>query len=393
MGQGVYKIATIGGIQIKVHWSWVLVVLLVTFDVAAGLPARLPQESTFTYLALGFVAAILLFVSVLLHELSHSFMALARKIKVRDITLYIFGGASNIEEEPRRPSDEFLISIVGPMTSLALGIVFWLLADMVTPPVRRVGAYAATTFGYLAYINILLAIFNLIPGFPLDGGRVLRSIIWAINRNYDKATRVAGVVGQLVAYGFMFYGLYEAFAQDNLGGGLWLAFIGWFLLNAAEQSMVGARMRGAVQGITVSEVMQPSPATAAPTYTIAHLLSQFFLPRNLSAIPVVQDGRLVGLVTLTDIKDIPQDQWGTVTAGDVMVAGDRLQVVHPRDKLEQAMQLLASSDLDQLPVVDNNGMLVGILTHAHLVRWLQLKEQLQRRGFGPPQQDSPPPQA
>jgi Zn-dependent protease/CBS domain-containing protein len=388
MRLGVYKIATIGGIQIKVHWSWVLVVLLVTFDVAVGwYPPRLPQESTFTYFALGFVSAILLFVSVLLHELSHSFMALARKIKVRDITLYIFGGASNIEEEPRRASDEFLIAIVGPMTSLALGIIFWLLADLVTPPSRRVGAYAASTFEYMAVINILLAIFNLIPGFPLDGGRVLRSIIWAINRNYDTATRIAGVVGQLVAYGFMFYGLFEAFAQDNLGGGLWLAFIGWFLLNAAEQSMVGAKMRGAVHGITVGEVMQPSPATAAPSYTIAHLLSQFFLPRNLSAIPVVQDSRLVGLVTLIDIKDIPQDQWGTVTAGDVMVAGERLQVAHPRDKLEQAMQLLASSDIDQLPVVDNNGTLVGILTHAHLVRWLQLKEQLQRRGFGPVAQD------
>lgn len=381
MNKGVYKIATIGGIQIKVHWSWFLFLLIITFDVAVGFfPVRLPQESEATYWALGFVAALLLFVSVLLHELSHSFMALARKIKVRDITLYIFGGASTIEGEPEKPGDEFLISIVGPLTSLVLAAIFFLLEQLVSPPARRAGAWAAATLEYLAYINFVLALFNLIPGFPLDGGRVLRSIIWAVNRNFDAATRIAGFVGQLVAYGFIFLGLLQSFVGDSFGGGLWLAFIGWFLLNAAQQSMAGARVRDAIKNVTVAEVMEPSTDAAAPTYTIAHLLSQFLLPKNLRAMPVVQDGRLVGVVTLAHINEVPQDQWGTVTAADVMTSGADMRVVRARDHLEQAVDLFSGTNLDQVPVVDQNGGLVGTLTQAHLMKWLQIKEQVQRPG-------------
>lgn len=384
MKSGLFKIATIGGIDIKVHWSWVFVLLVVTFDVAVGwYPQQLPQESTATYWLLGLVASILLFASVLLHELSHSFVALARHIKVRDITLYIFGGASNIEEEPKTAGDEFLIAVVGPLTSLALALIFFILASIISPPARRVGAWAASTFEYMALINFVLALFNLIPGFPLDGGRVLRSIIWAINRNYDAATRISGLVGQVIAYGFIFLGLYYTLSSSDWTSGLWLAFIGWFLLNAAQQSTAGARARGAVRNITVAEVMEASPPTVAPTYTIAHLLSQYFLPSNAHALPVVQDGQLLGVVSLADIKDIPQEEWGTVTAADVMKKGDNLHVVHPKDRLEDAMQLLSAGSYDQLPVVDGAGKLVGLLTHTHLVRWLQLRDELQRRGLAP----------
>lgn len=381
MDRGVYKIATVGGIQIKVHWSWLLFLLIVTFDAAVGFfPARVPNESEATYWVLGFIAALLLFVSVLLHELSHSFMALARHIKVRDITLFIFGGASNIEGEPEKPSDEFLISVVGPLTSLVLAGLFLLLERLVSPSTHTVGAWAASILSYLALINFILALFNLIPGFPLDGGRVLRSIIWAVNHNFDKATRWAGFVGQLVAYGFIFLGLLQSFVGDSFGSGLWLAFIGWFLLNAAQQSVAGARVRGAIQNVTVGEVMEPSPNTAAPTYTIAHLLSQFFLPQNLRSLPVVQDGRLLGVVTLAHVHDIPQEEWGTVTAADVMTTGDTMRVVHARDRLEQAVDLFSGTNLDQVPVIDQNGSLVGTLTQAHLMKWLQLREQVQRRG-------------
>ncbi len=378
MKRGVYKIATIGGVDVKLHWSWLLIVLLMTFSLASSwFPARMPRESQATYWVLGLLASLLLFVSVLVHELAHSFVALARGMKVHDIVLYMFGGAASLESEPEKPADEFLVAVVGPLTSLGLAGLFLLFAVVFTPQEGQVSYWAANLFAYLAVINLVLAVFNLIPGFPLDGGRVLRSIIWGVLRDYDRATRYAGIIGQLVAYGFISGGLYVAFFLDNWDG-LWLAFIGWFLLNAAGQSVTGVRMREAVRGVRVAQVMEQSPPVVAPTYTIAHLLSQYILPRNLRVLPVALDGRLVGIVTLSDIKDIPQDQWGMVTVSDVMTGGDQLRVARPSDRLEDVMDTLLDSEFDQLPVVDAQGAVVGILTRAHVLRWLKIREELQQ---------------
>lgn len=377
--RGAFKLATVGGIDIKAHWSWLLVVLLVTYQLAAGyFPIQMPGESAVTYWVLGLLAALLLFLSVLLHELSHSFTARSRGYGVRDITLFIFGGVSNIEEEPKEAGDEFLIAVVGPLTSLVLAAVFFGLAQAVSPPIRKVGAGAAAILQYLALINFLLGLFNMIPGFPLDGGRVLRSIIWGITRNFQRATQIAGLVGQLVAYGFIFWGLYQTFFSGDFGG-LWIAFIGWFLLNAAQQSVSGVVIRETLRGITVGQVMEPAPPISAPDMTLAQLLTQYILPHNLRAVPVAQDGKLVGIVTLGDIKDVPQEQWGTVTVGQVMTGADKLNVVRPQDSLARAMELLGEGDFDQLPVVDQGGQLVGILTRAHLLRWLQIRDELKLR--------------
>ena len=377
--RGTIRIARIGGIDIKVSWSWVLVLLLVTFSTATTwFPVLMPGDSAVTYWVLGLISSVFLFVSVLVHELSHSFVARARGHKVHDITLFILGGVSNIEGEPKQPSDEFLIAVVGPLTSFVLAALFYGLEQLVTPPVRRVGASAAAILQYLALINALLGLFNLIPGFPLDGGRVLRSIIWGINHNFRSATRFAGFIGELVAYGFIFYGLFETFFRGDLSG-LWLAFIGWFLLNAAQQSVASVIMREVLRGVTVGQVMEPAPPAGAPHMTLAHLLTQVVLPWNLRAAPVVQDGRPVGMVTLGDIKDVPQDQWGTVTVDQVMTGLDKLRVVSPQDGLDRAMQLLSEGDFDQLPVVDQSGRLVGILTRAHVLRWLQIRDELKLR--------------
>lgn len=378
MRTGVFKIATIGGVDIKLHWSWVLILLLMTFSLSASwFPLRMPGESPVTYWLLGFIASILLFVSVLVHELAHSFVALARGLKVKDIVLYMFGGASNIETEPEKPFDEFIIAVVGPLTSLGLAGLFLLIGVLATPTMGTIGSWASSLFLYLALINGTLAVFNLIPGFPLDGGRVLRAALWGALHDFDRATRIAGVVGQVVAYLLIMGGLYVAFFLDNWDG-LWLAFIGWFLLNAAQQSVTGVRLREAVRGVTVGQVMEQSPPIVAPTYTVAHLLSQYFLPRNLRALPVADNGRLVGIVTLTDIKDIPQDQWGVVTAGQVMTGGGELRFAHPNDRLEKVMDTLMESDFDQLPVVDASGSVVGILTRTHILRWLKVREEMQQ---------------
>ncbi|MDQ6694190.1 MAG: site-2 protease family protein [Chloroflexota bacterium] len=365
-----FRVARIGGVDIKVHWSWALVVLLVTFQLGSlYFPDRMPGESEVTYMVLGFVASLLLFLSVLLHELSHSFVAKARGLKVRDIVLYIFGGVSNIEQEPEKASDEFLIAVVGPLTSLGISLLCVGLAHLVSPPVHKAGAGAAATLEYMAGINFLLGLFNLIPGFPLDGGRVLRSIIWGATHNFRTATRIAGFAGQLVGYGFIFWGLYEELSLGDAGG-LWLAFIGWFLLNAAQSSVSGVGVRDALRGVTVAQVMEPAPVAGAPHMTLAHILTQFVLPYNLTSLPIVQEGRLVGIAALSDIQHIEQDQWGTVTAGDVMTRLEGVQMLQPLQSLQQAMAVLGSGSVEQVPVVSPNGALVGMLTRAHLLAWL-----------------------
>lgn len=389
MGSGTFRLARIKGIDIKVHWSWSIILILFTFTLAAGrFPAQVPGETRGFYWLLGALGSLLLFASVLLHELSHSFVAMARGLKVRDITLFIFGGAANIEQEPQTAGDEFIIAGVGPFTSVVLGVLFAVLAAVINPPVGRAGAGAAALLQYMAYINFMLALFNMIPGFPLDGGRVLRSIIWAINKDFRTATRYAGLMGQLVAYGFIVWGLYQAFFADRFDlGGLWITFIGWFLLNAAQQSTAGAVMSDTLRGIKVGNVMQPAPPAGMPHMTMAHALTQFILPYNVRALPVVdQEGQLAGMATLGDIKDIPQDQWGIVTLGQVMTPGDKLKVVRPQDSLERAMQLLGEGDFDQLPVIDQGGRLTGMLSRAAVLRWLQIREELKLK---PPTAASP----
>jgi Zn-dependent protease/CBS domain-containing protein len=373
---GVLRIARIGGIDVKLHWSLALILLLFTYQLAADyFPLYVPSDSTLLYWALGLVATVIFLISVLLHELSHSFMAKRRGYKVTDIVLFIFGGVSNIEEEPKKAGDEFLIAVVGPLMSfLIAGICFGLLY-LVNPPVKTAGASVAATLQFRAGINALLGLFNMIPGFPLDGGRVLRSIIWGITRNYQTATRAAGVIGQLVAYGFILWGLFQTL-DGNLGG-LWIAFIGWYLLNAAQQSTSGSAVRQAFRGVTVQQVMEPAPPSIQPQSTLAHLLSSYIIPYNLRVVPVADSaGKLVGIITLGDIKEIPQDQWGTVTVGQLMTGPDKLRVVSPQDGLDRALQFLQEGDFDQLPVADPNGHLVGIVTRAHLIRWLQIRDEM-----------------
>jgi len=372
--QGAVKIASIGGIAIKLHWSWSAILLLLIIQLAVfDFPVLVPGQGPLLYGILGVITALLFFMSVLLHELSHSFTARLRGYKVSEIVLFIFGGVSNIEEEPRKAGDEFLIAIVGPLASFIIAGVCFGLLQLFHPPLDIAGASVAATLQYLALINVLLGLFNMIPGFPLDGGRVLRSIIWGITHNYRLSTRIAGTIGQLFAYGFILWGLFQTFMGDF--SGLWIAFIGWFLLNAARQSTSGASVREALSGVTVQQAMEPAPPSIQPHSTLAHLLSSYIFPYNLRAVPVAdQAGKLVGISTLGDIKDVPQDQWGTVTVEQKMTGPDKLRVVSTNDSLDRAFQFLQEGDFDQLPVVDAYGRLVGVLTRAHLIKWLQARD-------------------
>jgi len=227
---------------------------------------------------------------------------------------------------------------------------------------------------YLAYVNLMLGLFNLIPGFPLDGGRVLRSIVWQLTGDLRRATRVAAIAGQLVAYGFVFYGVWQALT-GNLLSGIWIAIVGWFLSNAAESSARQAGGHHRLAGILVREAMHPGPITVTLETSVHDLVEHYLLHYNLRGLPVMRDQELVGMVTLRDVRDTPRDAWDTTTVGSVMTPRAKVRTVVPDDELSKALALLAEEDLDRLPVLDGN-RLVGILSRSSVIRLLRLREDL-----------------
>ncbi len=369
--RGSFRVATIRGIEIGIHYSWVLVFVLVAWTLAVGLfPLQYPGLDIGVYWAMGFIASLVLFVSVLIHELAHSFVAQGRGLKVNSITLFVFGGVSDIGGEPTNAPDELLIAAVGPLSSLALGGIFW-------------GVWLATGAGggavggvlyYLAFINVLLAIFNLIPGFPLDGGRVFRAIIWWATGNFQRATRIAVGAGHVVAFLFVIGGIFLIFTGGFLSG-IWLILIGWFLNSAAEASGRETRQAEWFQGVTVRQVMNPNPATVEPQLRLSDVVHDHILQRAMRTLPVVQDGQLVGMVTLNEIRGVPREQWDQTPVSFVMTRREDLHTVKPEDELLRALTILSEQDINQLPVVED-GRLVGLLSRSNVMRFLQVREEL-----------------
>ena len=315
------------------------------------------------------ISALLLFVSVLLHELAHSLVARARGLPVQGITLFLFGGVSSIAEEPEKPTVELSMAIVGPLTSLILAIIFWVLFQVVGNQATPIAAILY----YLALINTLLAIFNLLPGFPLDGGRVLRSILWGTTGDLLKATNIAAMVGRLFGWGLIAFGLFQLISGSLLGG-LWIAFVGWFLSNAANTSRQEMTLRGQLSGVRIKDVMYPNPESISPATTVAELAWDIFRQRHRRAVPVCQDDRPVGIVTITDVKELPQDKWAETPVENIMTR-EPLYSVSPEDDLNSAMKLIAQHDLNQVLVLDQ-GKCVGLLGRADIIRHLQLGQEL-----------------
>lgn len=364
------KLGRIRGIQVGIHYTWLIVFGLLTYSLAVGVfPALYEDWTTTRYWLAGAVASILLFASVLAHELGHSVVAQSKGIPVRSITLFIFGGVATISAEAESPGDEFQIAIAGPAVSLVVGIVsigLWILLS-------GVNEFAAAILQYLGVANIILVVFNLIPGFPLDGGRVFRAIVWAWTKNVQRATKIASTAGVLIGYLFIVGGIFYVFSEPI--SGIWMIAIGWFLQNAAEQSYRQMTLQRAFEGVRVGRLMDPHPAVVRPDVTIEELVDRYVLARNVRGLPVVEDGRLVGIITLTDIKDAPRDEWPRFTVRDRMTPGDRLIVISPDTGLDQALSAMSERDIHQIPVV-RDGTLVGLLTRGAVIRYLQLREEL-----------------
>lgn len=373
------RLGRIRGIAVGIHYTWLIAFALITWSLAAGFfPFTLPGYSAGTYWIMGALAALALFASVLVHELTHSFVAQARGLPVESITLFIFGGVSNIRAEAHDPQDEFLIAVVGPLSSLLLAGIFYGILLLTEPGQTPVGAILS----YLALINLLLAVFNIIPGFPLDGGRVLRSILWGVTGSLRRATSLAATVGQIVAFLIIGLGIFQFFS-GNLLGGLWLVLIGWFLNSAAESSRGQVLVSEALGGVRVRDIMRPDVETVSPELLVSEFVYEQMIRRGRRALPVVQDGVVAGIVTITDVKELPADQWSERSVAEIMTRPP-LKTIGPDAGVEEAMRLLVEQDVNQLLVVSDD-RLVGMISRADIMRFMQLQNELhleRDRGLG-----------
>jgi Zn-dependent protease/CBS domain-containing protein len=389
---GALSLGKIFNIDIKIDWSWLFIFLLILWNLAVLFGHFHPDWGAGLRWGLAFVASLLFFLSVLAHELAHSVVANAQGVTVKNITLFLFGGVSNLQRQPPSPWAEFLITIVGPLTSFVIGFVLLVLsgvaAVVVAEPgisqpldlMARLGPVTIVLF-WLGWINLLLAIFNLIPGFPLDGGRVLRSVLWAISGNLRQATRWAAWVGQAIAWMFivagaaMIFGIQLPFFGQGLVGGIWLAFIGWFLNAAAIQSYQQVAIQDVLQDVPVRELMRPDPPTVAATCLVSELVHDHVMQSDDHAFPVVGDGRLKGLVTLEDIRTIPRDHWDTTPVEEIMTPVGDLTVVGIDDDAADALTQLIQQDVRQLPVLSGDS-LVGLVRRRDIMRWLKLQSDI-----------------
>jgi Zn-dependent protease len=381
MNRNSVRVARIGGIDIYLHVSWLLAFVFITWSLGDFYATTFPTWGSGTAYLVGAISAILLFVTVLIHELAHSFTARANGLPVHTITLFIFGGVSNLTQEPQTAQIELLVAIAGPLASLVLAGIFYLLHAALGSAPSQVTAI----LGYLASVNLILALFNLIPGFPLDGGRVLRALIWLLTGNLRRATHIASNVGQIIGYLFIFGGLLEAFVLGQIISGIWLAFIGWFLQNAATASYQQTVMDRALLGVDVADVMDPPPPGSPPTVSVEQLAYHGMLAQNQRTIPIVDpDGKLRGIVTFGDLGKVPRERWASTSVIEILTPTRDLVTVAPDDDLRSALRLLAEHGYNQLPVLDN-GRLVGMLNRNHVLQYLHLRQQLSDRG-GPSSQ-------
>ncbi|GHO48220.1 site-2 protease family protein [Ktedonospora formicarum] len=369
---GSFRVFTLAGIDIRINLSWIIILLLLTVSLAAGwFPRAFPGYSSGTYFLLGLISSILLFASVLLHELAHSLMARARGIPVKDITLFIFGGVSNIEREPRSPGADFMIAVVGPLMSFVIGGICYALWYLIT---HQANNPLAAILLYLGATNLLLGIFNLIPGYPLDGGRILRAIIWRFTGNINRATSIAATVGQIVAFSFILWGIFLFFSGNGFGG-IWIAFIGWFMLSAAQGARYQSTYEETFSHTTVEQVMSRNIILIPANISLQKLIDDYILPQGLRSAMITQGEQFAGLITLSDIRHIPREKWATTPVGFVMKPVSQLQVVTPNQSLRDVVTLLTSHNINQLPVVEN-GHLLGILSRDTVLRALEVRRSL-----------------
>ncbi len=371
------KLGKLMGIEIGFDYSWLLILALVTWALAEDYMAANAGWSTALRWGLAIITSLLFFASVLAHELAHSVVSNAEGVPVSRITLYFFGGASQMTEEPHRARDEFWIALVGPLTNLGLGLVFgviWYLTQTASPPLSAMTAW-------LAAMNVMLAVVNLLPGFPLDGGRVLQSIVWGITKSYRRATQVAAGAGVVIAWFMVMAGVWLVLGGD-WADGLWIAFFGWMMQTAAMQQGRVTALQDLLKGHTLREV---------PLSTCPHVLKQLSLdvfaenvvrPGGPRCFAVMEGDKFLGLLTTHRLDQVPKNKWPTTRISDVMIPPDQLQVGRPDQELSQVLESMTRADINQLPVLED-GRLLGVVTRADIIAFLQRLAQQHSRTPAP----------
>jgi len=366
------RIGKILGIPIKIDISWLVIFALIVFSLSGGyFRVNFPQLTPAMDWIGGILAALLLFASVLLHELMHSFVAQRNKLKVGGITLFIFGGVSQLMEEPMTPEIELKMALAGPITSLVLGVAILVALKYIG---TSFGTLTAAILYYLGRINIILGVFNMIPGFPLDGGRVLRAVLWRSMNNLDGATRIASKVGQGFGYAFIFGGFWIMLAGQGLDG-LWFVVIGWFLNNAAQQSYRQLVLRNALTGIDVHRVMTTDFPHVDPETNLNDFVHDYLLKYDYIAFPVSKNDQLLGMITVSEVREIPKEQWPDVKVGAVTKPVGEERTIDENDDAFEALMHMAQGNANRLLVV-HEGKLKGMVTQESIISIVRTKLQL-----------------
>jgi Zn-dependent protease len=369
-----FRIARILGIPIYLDASWLLIFGLITYLLAEGFRQLHPQWTSTELWSLGILTSILFFGSVLFHELSHSVVALHYKIPVHSITLFVFGGIARIAREPSKPIEEFNIAIAGPLASFFLGVIFLVITKLF-PSEQMVGALA----GNLGWTNLALGVFNLAPGFPLDGGRIFRAIIWGITKNYSRATLIAGASGRLVAFTLMGIGAYQAFYKSQWSSGLWLGVIGLYLLNAAQESIAQVTIRETLAGLRAADVMSQEVPTVGGHITLEEYGAEVLRTGRRCHL-VIGDDRLVGMMNVHTLNSVPREEWAHNSVQSAMIPRERILWTSPDESLLKLLERLMSADVNQMPVVSGSGddapQIIGMVTRDSILRVMQTRTEL-----------------
>lgn len=362
------SLGRIAGFRFGVDFSWFIIFFLILWSFTAGVfPQQAPGLGGGVYLLMGVVGTLLFFASLVVHELSHALVARRRGIEVESITLFLLGGIARTRSEARTPGDEFRIAAVGPLTSLLIATVLGGLGMIGMNAGWHIGV--VVVLQYLALLNLVLAIFNLLPGFPLDGGRVLRAAVWHFTKDQTRATRVAAASGRILAYVLFALGALQIFGGAVLGG-IWLIFIGWFIRNAADAGYQQHLLRESLGGVTARDTMTATPQTIGPELTLDRVVEEYFLHTRYLSFPVVADGRALGIITLNQVKAVPREEWPARTVADTMTPVAQGIVVAPAEPLMRIVERLQASPVRRLLVVED-GRLVGYITAHDVAAWLE----------------------
>ncbi len=368
-----YKIFRLFGFEVNINPSWFIIAVLITWSLAKGFfPSQYEDLSEMTYWWMGVAGAIGLFISIILHELSHSLIARKYGLPIKGITLFIFGGVAQMNEEPPSAKAEFFMAIAGPLASIAIGVVL-LGFNAVTKGVLW-SEPAHAVIGYLALINLVLAGFNLIPAFPLDGGRVLRSALWAWKNNLKRATEISSNIGSTFGTVLIVLGVIN-FLFTNFISGIWWVMIGMFIRFASKMSYNQLLMRRALEGESVSDFMKTDPVKVEPSVSLNELLKDYIYKYHFKMFPVVKDSKVIGCVTTKELKEVPDDQYEEKTVGDIANNCTDDNSISPDADAVEVFTKMKNSDISRLMVVENN-KLVGIITLKDMLNFLSLKVDL-----------------